>query len=88
MKKSDYAQKMGLTEEAVDGWVSDEIPVEISDSHLYKITMVVAIPNYSTTFGNEHHITAMDFIFGSISNEPEITVLDIQETKLGLVEKE
>jgi hypothetical protein len=59
--------------------------VEISDSHLYKVTMVVAIPNYSTTFGNEYTATALDVILNMISNEPEITVLDVQETKLGLV---
>ena len=59
--------------------------VEISDSHLYKVTMVVAIPNYSTSFGNEYTATALDVILNMISNEPEITVLDVKETKLGLV---
>ena len=59
--------------------------VEISDSHLYKVIMVVAIPNHSTTFGNEYTATALDVILNMVSNEPEITVLDVKETKLGLV---
>jgi hypothetical protein len=62
--------------------------VEITDSHLYKVIMVVAIPNYSTTFGNEYTATALDVILNMVSNEPEITVLDVKETKLGLVETE
>ena len=62
--------------------------VEISDSYLYKVTMVVAIPNYSTTFGNEHNVTALDMIVEMISNEPEIAILDVKETKLRLVETE
>ena len=60
--------------------------IALSDSHLYKVTLVVAIPNYSTTFGNEYSATALDMIFESISHEPEIAVLDSHESKLALVE--
>jgi hypothetical protein len=60
--------------------------IALSDSHLYKVTLVVAIPNYSTTFGNEYSATALDMILESISHEPEIAVLDSRETKLVLVE--
>jgi hypothetical protein len=63
-------------------------PIEITDSHLYKVTLVVAIPNYSTTFGNEHHVTALDMILDIVGNEPEIAVLDSKETKLRLVQSE
>jgi len=61
-------------------------PIEITDSHLYRVTLVVAIPNYSTTFGNEHQVTALDMILDIVGNEPEIAVLDSKETKLRLVE--
>jgi len=60
--------------------------IDISDSHLYSVTLVVSIPNYSTTFGNEYNVTALDVILDMISNEPEMEVLDSKETKLGLVE--
>jgi hypothetical protein len=62
-------------------------PIEITDSHLYSVTLVVAIPNYSTTV-NEHHVTALDMILDIVGNEPEIAVLDSKETKLRLVETE
>lgn len=62
--------------------------IEITDSHLYSVTLVVAIPNYSTTFGNEYHVTALDMILDIVGNEPEIAVLDSKETKLRLVETE
>ena len=60
--------------------------IDISDSHLFSVTLVVALPNYSTTFGNEYNVTALDVILDMISNEPEIEVLDSKEMKLGLVE--
>ena len=60
--------------------------IEISDSHLYKVTLVVAIPNYSTTFANEYNVSALDIILDIIGNEPEMEVLDAKEMKLGLVE--
>jgi hypothetical protein len=63
-------------------------PIEITDSYLYKVTLVVAIPNYSTTFGNEHQVTGLDMILDIVGNEPEIAVLDSKETKLRLVETE
>jgi hypothetical protein len=61
-------------------------PIEITDSHLYRVTLVVAIPNYSTTFGDEHHVSALDMILDIVGKEPEIAVLDSKETKLRLVE--
>lgn len=60
--------------------------IDISDSHLYKVTLVVALPNYSLTFGNEYNVTALDVILDIIGNEPEMEVLDSKEMKLGLVE--
>ena len=60
--------------------------IEISDSHLFSVTLVVAIPNYGTTFGNEYNVTALDVILDIIGNEPEMEVLDAKEIKLGLVE--
>ena len=59
--------------------------VVMNDAHLYKVEMIVSIPNYSVGFGNQHTITATDFILDILSNEVEITVLDVKETKLGLV---
>jgi hypothetical protein len=60
--------------------------VLINDAHLYKVELVVSIPNYSCArYGNQHTITATDFILDVLSNEVEITVLDVKETKLGLV---
>jgi hypothetical protein len=58
--------------------------VEISDSHLYKVTMVVAIPNYLIGLNNQHQATAIDFILEGLTDDA-VTVLDVQETKLGLV---
>ena len=58
--------------------------VEISDSHLYRVTMVVAIPNYLTGLNNQHQATAIDFILEGLDDDA-VTVLDVQETKLGLV---
>lgn len=60
--------------------------LEISDSHLFKVTLVVAITKYSTTFGDEHDVTALDLIVEMISNDPEIAIIDMKETKLELVE--
>jgi len=62
-------------------------PIEITDSHLYRVTMVVAIPNYSTGLNNQHQATAIDFILESLTDDA-VTVLDVKETKLGLVETE
>ena len=59
--------------------------VEISDSYLYKVTMVVAIPNYLTGLNNEHQATAIDFILEGLTDDA-VTVLDVKEIKLGLVE--
>ena len=56
----------------------------INDSFIYTVTMVVAIPNYSTTFDDKYNVSALDVILNVISNEPEITVLDSNESKLGL----
>jgi hypothetical protein len=59
--------------------------VQISDAHLYRVSMIVSIPNYSVGFGNEQTMTALDLILDILSNECEITVIDVNETKLALV---
>jgi hypothetical protein len=58
------------------------------DSHLYKVTLVVAIPNYSPTFGDKYTVSALDVVLELLSHEAEITVLDSKEMKLRLVETE
>jgi hypothetical protein len=81
---------MGLTEEAVEDWVCDDCreTVEISDSHLYKVTLVVAIPNYTSDMGAVQQATAVDLIMDFLSNDPEITVLDVSEKRLEVKEIE
>jgi hypothetical protein len=61
----------------------EKIECPINDSHLFQVTMVVAIPNYSIGCKNQHQITAIDYILQSFSDD-EITVLEIKESKLSL----
>lgn len=60
--------------------------VEINDSHLYKVTFVVAIPNYTSDMGAEQHASALDLMMDLLVHDPEISVLDVSETRLELRE--
>lgn len=87
MNKSEYAQRMGLCEEAIDGWEEDSTSiVEIEDSHLYKVTFVVAIPNYTSDMGAKQQASALDLMMDLLMHEPDITILNISETRLELRE--
>ena len=60
--------------------------VEMNDSMLYKVTLVVAIPNYTFDMNAVQQSTAVDLVMEMLSHEPEITVLDVSEKRLELRE--
>lgn len=60
--------------------------VEINDSYLYKVTLVVAIPNYTPDMGAEQPCSAVDLIMDHVIHDPEITILDVSEKRLELRE--
>ena len=56
----------------------------MNDSVIYKVTLVVAVPNYTGDFNAVQQMTAMDFMIDALSNNPEVTILDTAETRLEL----
>ncbi len=58
--------------------------VPINDSILYKVTLVVAIPNYSSDMGSPQVATGSDLVMEMLGHEPEISVLDVSEQRLEL----
>lgn len=60
--------------------------VPINDVILYKVTLVVAIPNYTSDMGAVTGATGADLVMEMLGHEPEITVLDVSEKRLELRE--
>lgn len=60
--------------------------VEINDTHLYKVTLVIGIPNYTGDMGAEQSATGADLLLDLLSHDPEITVIDVSEKRLELRE--
>jgi len=58
---------------------------ELEDSRLYRVELVVALPNYSVG-DNSTEPTAIDAILQMICGDPELLVLNANETKLQLKE--
>jgi len=58
--------------------------VKITDSHLYKIEMVVAMTSFTSGFGAEKTATALDFVLDVLSGDHDLLVLDSKETRLEL----
>lgn len=62
-------------------------PIEMNDSHLYEVTLVLAIPNYTAGMGAVQQVSGADLVMEFLSNDPEITVLNVAEKRLVLVER-
>lgn len=60
--------------------------LKIHDSHLYKVTFVVAIPNFTSDMGSQQQATAMELLMDLLVHDPDITVLDVTESRLELRE--